>query len=729
MDNLYIIAIFYLILEARSEENFEVRLSFPQSVFCTDNLDFLVTHCELKSVSLHYIFVPSNRMCSDFRFGISISLLLAPIIAYGSQPDSIPIKSKLTEVVVNGTRNNVPTTTTTQTIDLDLSDRLALHDVSDAVRRFAGAEVKDYGGIGGLKTVSVRGLGSKHTSVCYDGIPITDCQNGQVDLGRFSLDQIDNITLNIGDAGNIGWNASCFASPSTLNLLSLPLVYVEKNYHLVAKIAGGSFGLVNPYLSFDHKVGKRNGNGIKASADFMRADGNYPYTLTNGQIKTEEIREHSSAVNGHGELSGNFAFGKTYLRAKAYYYLSDRELPGSVVLYNTMSNETLKDKNAFAQVSSITYWSNTMLRLTGKFNWNACYYHDEAMKYPGGVLDNRYFQREWYGSAVVRQNVSEYFSFANATDYRFNSFNSNIYDCVFPQRHTLLDAISGMYESKKVTATATLLGSFFFNQVEIGDAPENHQHLSPSVAVSFKPFDNLFYLRASYKDIFRMPTFNELYFNSFGARTLEPEKTNQFNVGSTYQWTCVGDGVKPSRIKSFSISADYYFNKVDDKIVYIPKMFVWSIVNMGYVEIKGLDLMTNLEINTSARTSLFFNAKYAYQNAVDLTDPKSDIYGHQIPYTPKHSGFGNVAFENPIVNVSYSVNAVGRRYSLPQNIKANRMDSYVEHGVALYKQLKFNNFDMKLRGDVVNLTDKQYEVVRFYPMPRRSYKASVEFDF
>lgn len=664
----------------------------------------------------------------DFSVKFLMSLMLAPVSVYGSLPDSVSSHTNIPEVVVTGENHApVPTTNTSQTLSLKKSDRLVLQNVSDAVRRMAGAEIKDYGGIGGLKTVSVRGLGSKHTLVCYDGMPVTDCQNGQVDLGRFSLDQLDEIRLYIGENCDIDAGALHFVSPSTLNLMSSAPIYSDKNYNAVAKITGGSFGFVNPYVSFDHKLGDHN--SIKASADFSRADGNYPYTLTNGMLKTEEIREHSESVCGHGELSGRyFLSSKTQLRAKIHYYVSDRELPGGVVYYNTESNETLKDKNAFAEVVSRTDWDSTMLMIAGKFNWSACYYHDEAMMYPGGKLDNRYFQREWYGTAVVRHNFTDHFSMANATDYILNSFNSNIHGCVFPQRHTLLDALSGKFKNEKVTATATLLGSFFFNQVEIGEAPDNYQHLSPSIAVSYKPFAPSIYFRASYKNIFRMPNFNELYFNSFGVRTLEPEKTKQYNVGATYLYES-DKSLESSRLKSFAISADYYFNKVDDKIVAMPKMFIWSIVNMGYVEIKGIDFVTNLEVATSKRTSLFLTAKYAYQYAVDLTDSKSDIYEHQLPYIPKHSGNGSVAFENPVVNVSYNVNAVGKRYYLPQNIRPNMMEAYAEHGVSLYKTFDFKKFDMKLRGDVVNLTDKQYEVVRFYPMPKRSYKASVEFKF
>ena len=45
-------------------------------------------------------------------------------------------------------------------------------DLSDAIRTFGGLQVKDYGGVGGLKTVNVRSLGSEFTGVFIDGIQI-----------------------------------------------------------------------------------------------------------------------------------------------------------------------------------------------------------------------------------------------------------------------------------------------------------------------------------------------------------------------------------------------------------------------------------------------------------------------------------------------------------------------------------------------------------------------------
>ena len=74
-------------------------------------------------------------------------------------------------------------------------ERLNTHNVADALRYFSGVQIKDYGGMGGLKTVDVRNMGSHHVGVFYDGIQIGNAQNGVVDLGRFSLDDLEELSL------------------------------------------------------------------------------------------------------------------------------------------------------------------------------------------------------------------------------------------------------------------------------------------------------------------------------------------------------------------------------------------------------------------------------------------------------------------------------------------------------------------------------------------------------
>jgi len=73
--------------------------------------------------------------------------------------------------------------------------RLSAVSVADALRFFAGIQIKDYGGVGGLKTVNIRSMGSQHVGVFYDGLQLGNAQNGQIDLGRFSLDNMESVSI------------------------------------------------------------------------------------------------------------------------------------------------------------------------------------------------------------------------------------------------------------------------------------------------------------------------------------------------------------------------------------------------------------------------------------------------------------------------------------------------------------------------------------------------------
>lgn len=109
---------------------------------------------------------------------------------YVGKLDSI---QKINEVIIVGTpvipkyREVIPAQVLKE-VDLQ---RLNSLSVADAIRYFAGVQLKDYGGVGGLKTVNIRSMGTNHMAVFYDGIQLGNAQNGQVDLGRFSLDDVE----------------------------------------------------------------------------------------------------------------------------------------------------------------------------------------------------------------------------------------------------------------------------------------------------------------------------------------------------------------------------------------------------------------------------------------------------------------------------------------------------------------------------------------------------------
>ena len=229
-------------------------------------------------------------------------------------------------------------------------------------------------------------------------------------------------------------------------------------------------------------------------------------------------------------------------------------------------------------------------------------------------------------------------------------------------------------------------------------------------------------IRASYKDIFRVPTFNDLYYARIGNRNLRPEKAKQLNLGLTWS-----EAYPDWNIEHISLTADAFYNKVEDKIVALPTLFIWKMLNMGEVDIKGLDINVSGRFTLPAEMALQVAASYSYQKAIDKTDPKAKNYEHQIPYTPLHSGTASVSLENKWVNLSYMLTAVGKRYVLPQNIPTNQVDGYAEHTLSANRTFPIKQCKLRLQASVINLFDETYDVIKFYPMPGRSFLFSAIF--
>ena len=325
-------------------------------------------------------------------------------------------------VSTTGRSRNVISTAPTQLVTQKQLLYQGVTDLSDALRRFSGVNVRDYGGAGGVKTISVRSLGSQHTAVAYDGITITDAQSGQIDLSRFSLDNIRSLSLTIGDNDDIFLPARTVASAAVLRLQTEVPDFAEKTYRLKAEVKTGSFGMLNPYLRYDQQLGQKV--SLSAYADYLRADNQYPFRLVNGKYVTTEKRNNNFIETYRGELNLMAHTSQTgLLQAKAYYYNSFRELPGPVILYNSVNREKETDRNFFAQLHYQTLLGSMWhLQLNGKFIWTDTDYQDTGNQYPVGMLSNYYYQREYYGSGTLMFTPDIHWAIAYAAVYAYNNF-------------------------------------------------------------------------------------------------------------------------------------------------------------------------------------------------------------------------------------------------------------------------------------------------------------------
>ncbi len=661
--------------------------------------------------------------------GISLSAV--------AQTDTITDRvHQLEGVTITETQRKHTVTSTSPLHLLDRQDLLTMGvtDIADALHRLPGITIRDYGGAGGMKTVSVRGFGAKHTGVSYDGVMLSECQSGETDLSRYSLDNVDYISLVIGDNDDIFIPARQATTPAVLNIQTLRLPTEDTNPHLTTQVKFGSFGYVSPFLRYEQNFS--NKFAFSAVGEYTYAENDYPYELQNGTQTIHDYRTNSRMNSGHGELNFLWNINKTNrLTGKVYYYDNDRQLPGQVRYYTNLSGENLRDRNFFGQVMYQTYWDDKWsLKWISKFNWSASIYKDDLMA--GGINDASYWQREVYTTVALLYTPDEHWSFDYSADYAFNNLNGSSWRTVMghPYRHTVLQSATAKYHIKRLTILGRLLYSLYLNeqkdvpQVERTDiqrnSASNMRRLSPSVSLSYRLFaEQDMYVRASYKNIFRSPTFNESYYYHYGSPNLKPETTDQYNVGITFSHT---------RLKNWQLymTLDGYYNHVKDMIVAVPyNMFVWTCVNVGKVYIYGIDATLKTTYRFSPRYAILFSGNYSYQKVENRFNPESPNYKKQIAYMPEHTGSAALTFENPWVNVSVHGVRVSSRWPNNDHYDGTMIEGYTDIGLTAYRQLTFGRHQLEARFDLKNMFDEQYEIVYHYPMPRRSYQVTLNYKF
>ncbi|WP_169749202.1 TonB-dependent receptor [Flavihumibacter petaseus] len=613
-----------------------------------------------------------------------------------------------------------------QVLSRELLNTVRPVSVGDASRFFAGVLVKDYGGQGGLKTISVRSLGASHTAMLYDGLPVTDMQNGQIDLSKYSTAFVQKIQLSQAYQATFLQPARTYASAAVLSVESIFFrIDSLRKFRWTAGIDGGSFGYWKPQASFSFPIGKSTVAGV--TAEYHRSAGDYPYTVENGSQSKSLRRENADLESFQAafQLMHYWKKGAT-LNTRAAWYGSERGLPGAIVFFNETANQRLWDKQFNIQSQYINPLSERwQLQAAVKYQYQYNRYVDPDFLNAAGYLENIYRQQEADANAALSFKATRTITLGFSTDAAFTTLDANLPQFSYPERFSLWNALTGAWEKNGFTASAILLHSYFHDNTSAGEATPDHQVLTPTFAVSWYPGNQrIFLLRSFYKNSFRMPSFNELYYTLFGSRSLKPEKAKQFNFG-----VALNPGSSNKKIYT-GISLDGYYNKVTDKIIAVPNrnLFVWSMMNVGVAAIYGMDV--NIEAGGQINKGWSWKGRIAYtlQKATDVSDPDASSYKEDLPYSPRHSGSVLAQLAWNQWTLSWTALFSSNRYALGDNDPANLVDGWITHDAAIYKPFRIGAVQCRAGFQANNLFDEQYAVIRYYPMPGRNFGFSLQFE-
>ncbi len=629
-----------------------------------------------------------------------------------------------------------------QTLGGKKLESLNSHSIADAIRYFSGVQVKDYGGVGGIKTIDIRSMGTNHLGVFYDGIQLGNAQNGQIDLGKFSLDNIEEISLYNGQKSEIFQPARDFGSAGTVYIRTRrPKFTGEKNNNLSVVMRTGSFGLANPSMRWEHRFNRNL--TMSLSAEYTYATGQYHFRyrkkFSDGTVAwdTTAVRKNGDvqAFRAEGAIFGTLDEGKW--NAKFYYYDSERGIPGAIVNNVWLNSQRQWDRNLFLQGG----WQQ---RLSDRFETmvNAKYARD-FMRYNNPdttlmLVDNKFWQDEIYFSSANKYTIISDWDVDLSVDYKWNHLNANLPNFSKPTRHTALVALATARTWHRFKCQASLLYTMVNDRYDSnyqGETLAKHtkwmHKFTPAVFFNYQPVQRYdFYLRAFYKRIFRMPTFNDLYYTDVGNAQLRPEYADQFNIGFWYQRLR-----ESGFFTGLKFTADAYYNTVTDKIIAVPSgrgQYRWMMMNIGKVRIKGIDVTARATMNIVRDLNVDVNLSYTYQRAQDYTDPDDTGYGGsykgQISYIPWHSGsvVGHATWRAAELN--YSFIYVGERYNTSVNERMFHEQPWYTHDLGASYTFALRNVKLKVTAEVNNLFNQYYDVIANYPMPGRNYKLILKFD-
>ena len=664
--------------------------------------------------------------------------------------DSITKQLSIQEVEVTAQRKTTAVMPV-QRLSGEKLQQLSVQNVADALRYFSGVQVKDYGGVGGIKTVDIRSMGSHHLGVFYDGIEIGNAQNGTVDLGKFSMDNLEEISLYNGQKSELLQSAKDYGSAGTLYLRTRrPVFKAGKPYNIQVGMKAGTFGLANPSVLYEHQLTENL--HLSANAEYTYATGRYHFRIhklnpdRSVAWDTVGIRQNGDvqAFRAEAGLFGYLPRGKWHV--KGYYYQSEKGIPRAIIRNVWTSSQRQWDRNSFVQGSYQDEWDLGARRIgeghrTLKWLMSGKYSND-YMRYlnPDTTLmyiDNQFTQHEVYLTGSLQYDIFSWWGVSLSGDYQFNSLYSNMVHFPYPRRHTGLVAAATAWHYKWIRAQASVLSSSVKDEIKRSTqltqhAAERLQRFTPAVFLSYQPYlKEELYIRAFYKKVFRMPTFNDLYYTDIGNISLKPEDATQYDAGVEYTKSIAFRS--SLRSLQLHVKTDGYFNQVNNKIVAIPKgnsQYRWQMMNLGYVEITGVDVNTGLILGFAHDVRWDIQLTYTYQRAKDLTDPKDPLtYGGQIAYIPRHSGSVTSCIAWNDWSLNYSFIYVGERYHNSANIAMNYEPSWYTHDLALSKRFSFRTWDLSTSVEVNNLLNQQYDIILNYPMPGLNGKVVLKATF
>ncbi len=656
-----------------------------------------------------------NLLCGGAGLGLLLCGLL-PAGVQAQQRDSLRADTlkiyRAAEVVVNA--ESIFPRLSRGTQPLAVIDRRQMEaanavDVSDAVAFSPGVFVRQYGGLGGLRTVSLRGTSAQQTVLLIDGVRYQSSATGLFDLSNLPAGALERIEVSRGGNTTLyGANALGGA----INLVGR--APGGRGLSIRAQAAGGSFGERRFALSADGAAGEHAWDAALSSTD---AGGDYPFLFNEyGELRSLH-RDNADFSNLFGRAAWSHR-DSAGLRIgfSAQGFHSERGTPGAVVQGNREQMRARLDESDLFSVARISFpaggWG---LSVAASGRLNALHYTDPdaRMAGPSGI-DNRYDGAE--GGVVLRARTvagtAGVIDLAAETSYatlQGDNLDPDAGSFVRRVQWSVAATSGWVFEEGLLGWETGLDGGLradIFSDLEGA--------VSPSLGLNWRLGTTPLRLRARAGLSYRAPSFSEQYYLNYGNRDLRPERSASADAGLTWELGEWG-----------AAEAGAFMIDTRDQIVAVPRSPVsWSAANVARVLSRGVELAAAgslLDGLVDARVS------YTLMRAEDRTGGVT--HGRLLVYAPQEIVTGLAELRLGWCSLNANWQYISHRHTLPMNDAASALPHYAIAGAGISAGWKMGAIALAARLECANIFDTEYQVVRNYPMPGRTLRAELAVTF
>ena len=643
-------------------------------------------------------------MISKSFFLITSLLTVFPVYGTTVRPDSL-LNFSLGEVTINRDRHAFFNEDVKIThFDTVLTKQYRNGDLGQLLQAASPVFVKQYGGAGSLATVSFRGSSSAQTQIQWNGFPLNSLTSGDIDLSLIPAGFMDNVSVTHGASGSLYGSGSFGGS---VNLNNEP--DWEEKYAGRITFSQGSFG--NQRLAADAAAGNER---FRYSASFflLKAQNDFSYTDIY-KAGSPEVQLQHGAVDEKGFMQNLYFRLPHKIRVDAGLWLQGREkeipaLMGSFKQSNAMQRDSslrfyLRFRKLFPN-SSFTakagYFFN-YLRYTDKLNPADIQYY----------VNSRIKSRSFYADAVYRYYISQSLIFDGGIQF------------------TKLSAKVAAYGKEPVEKRVALLGGAKYKRGKwtgIFSLREevNSQHKNVtlySAGVCYEPFDNRVLFRFNMSNRFRLPTFNEKYWQPGGNINLLPERGNGIDLG-------VEGYLAGNKTGNFYLKGELtgYSYIVNNWIQWVPVASYVEARNFKEVWSRGAESALTAFHKITPYWWIKMHLEYEYTRITnrEVYGPDSEQSGRQLIYIPEHTACLQLITDFKNFSAGLVSSFSGTRYTTADH-SGSSLPAFAHIDIFSSYKMKLLKVDAVTSVHIQNVFDSDYQIIKAYPIPGRAILISL----